>query len=118
VGVSQPAASRQILALEAKLGLAFDRIDRRIKLTSEGQDLLRRGRKLLQEVDSFIERARVLKSGQAGTLRVGCTTQHIENLLVDFLPRYRRRHPSVDLILVEDAGVSRNGLNVAIFTWD
>jgi Bacterial regulatory helix-turn-helix protein, lysR family len=39
--LSQPAASRQILALEAELGIPlFDRIGRRIKLTSAGEDLL------------------------------------------------------------------------------
>jgi LysR family cyn operon transcriptional activator len=103
--VSQPAASRQVLALEAELGIPlFDRIGRRIKLTSEGEDLLRRARRLLQEAESFVERARALKGGQAGTLRVGCSTFHIETLLADFLPRYRRRHPSVDIDLIEDGG--------------
>jgi LysR family cyn operon transcriptional activator len=103
--LSQPAASRQILALEADLGIPlFDRIGRRIKLTSEGEDMLGRGRRLLQEAESFIERARVLKGGQAGTLRVGASTFHVETLLADFLPRYRRRHPSVDIDLIEDGG--------------
>jgi LysR family cyn operon transcriptional activator len=103
--VSQPAASRQILALEAELGIPlFDRIGQRIKLTSEGEDLLRRARGLLQEAESFVERARALNGGQAGTLRVGCSTQNIENVLADFLPRYRRRHPSVDIDLIEDGG--------------
>src|SRR5260370_42272136 len=64
--VSQPAASRQILALEAELGIPlFDRIGRRIKLTSEGEDLLRRGRRVLQEAESFVDRARPLKGGEA-----------------------------------------------------
>ena len=103
--VSQPAASRQILALEAELGVPlFDRVGRRVKLTSEGEDLLRRGRRLLQEAESFGDRARALKSGEAGTLRVGCATQNIENVLADFLPRYRRRHPSVEIDLIEDGG--------------
>jgi len=103
--VTQSAASRQILALEAELGIPlFDRIGRRIKLTSEGEDLLRRGRRVLNEVESFIERARVLKSGEGGTLRVGGSTQHIENLLADFVPRYRREHPSVEIDLIEDGG--------------
>jgi len=103
--VTQSAASRQILALEAELGIPlFDRIGRRIKLTSEGEDLLRRGRRVLHEVESFVERARVLKSGAGGTLRVGGSTQHIENLLADFMPRYRRGHPSVEIDLIEDGG--------------
>jgi len=121
--VSQPAASRQILALEADLGIPlFDRIGRRIKLTSEGEDLLRRGRRLLQEAESFVERARALKSGQAGTLRVGGSTQNIENVLADFLPRYRRRHPSVDVDLVEDGGariperLERGDVHLALMT--
>jgi LysR family cyn operon transcriptional activator len=103
--LSQPAASRQILALEADLGIPlFDRIGRRIKLTSGGEDLLRRARRLLQDAESFIERARALKGGQAGTLRVGSSAFHIETLLADFLPRFRRRHPAVEIDLIEDGG--------------
>jgi LysR family cyn operon transcriptional activator len=37
-------------------------------------------------------------------LRVGCATQNIENVLADFLPHYRRRHPSVEIDLIEDGG--------------
>jgi DNA-binding transcriptional LysR family regulator len=38
--LSQPATSRQIAALEADLGVPlFDRIGRRVQLTSEGEDL-------------------------------------------------------------------------------
>jgi len=52
----------------------FDCIGRRIKLTSEGEVLLWRGRRLLQDAEPFRDRARALKGGQAGTLRVGCAT--------------------------------------------
>lgn len=103
--LSQPAASRQIQALEAELGIPlFDRIGRGIKLTSEGEDLLRRSRRLLQDAESFSERARALRTGKAGALRVGCSTQHMETVLADFLPAFRRRHPSVDIELIEDGG--------------
>jgi LysR family transcriptional regulator, cyn operon transcriptional activator len=41
LNLSQPAVSRQIHALESDLGVAlFDRIGRRVQLTSEGEDLL------------------------------------------------------------------------------
>ncbi len=106
LNVSQPALSRQIRSLEAELEVQlFDRIGRRTRLTAEGEDLLRRARDLLAGADSFGERARALKSGKAGVLRVGATPQAMETLLAGFLPRYRRRHPGVDVRLVEDGGV-------------
>jgi LysR family cyn operon transcriptional activator len=103
--LSQPALTRQIQALEADLGVAlFDRIGRRVQLTSQGEDLLLRSRRVLAEAESIGERARELKSGETGILRVGATPQVIENLLADFLIRYRRRHPGVEVHLVEDGG--------------
>ena len=72
--LSQPALSRQIHALEADLGVPlFDRIGRRVQLTSQGEDLLRRSRRLLAEAESLGERARELKSGETGILRVAAT---------------------------------------------
>ncbi len=108
--LSQPALSRQIRALESELGVQlFDRIGRRIQLTSEGEDLLRRSRNLLREADSLGERARALKGGQSGVLRVGATPQLIESLLAVFLMHYRRRHPGVEVHLAEDGGASLPG---------
>jgi DNA-binding transcriptional LysR family regulator len=105
LNLSQPALSRQIHALEDELGvLLFDRIGRRVRLTSEGEDLLRRSRQLLTDVESLGERARALRAGQTGVLRVGTTPQAIESLLVDFLPRYQARHPGVEVHLIEDGG--------------
>jgi len=106
VKLSQPALSRQIRALEATLDVRlFDRIGRRVRLTTEGEDLLRRARGLLADVESLRERARALKRGHTGVLRVGATPQAMETLLAGFLPRYRRRHPGVEVHLVEDGGV-------------
>ena len=105
LNLSQPAASRQISTLEAELGVPlFDRVGRRVQLTSEGEDLLRRRRHLLNEADLLGERARALKGGQAGTLRMGATPHVIETLLAEFLPHYRRRHPGVEIRLIEDGG--------------
>jgi LysR family transcriptional regulator, cyn operon transcriptional activator len=108
--VTQPALSRQIHALELELGVPlFDRIGRRVQLTAQGEDLLRRSRRLLADADSLGERARSLKSGETGILRVGATPQVIENLLAHFLIEYRRRHPGVEVHLVEDGGVRLHG---------
>src|SRR6266850_1568599 len=105
LNLSQPAASRQIQALESELGVSlFDRIGRRIQLTSEGEDLLRHSRRLLSEADSLAARAGALKKGETGILRVGAAPQVIENTLAAFLTRYQRRHPGIGVRLVEDGG--------------
>jgi LysR family cyn operon transcriptional activator len=102
--LSSPAASRQVLALESELRVRlFDRIGRRLQLTSEGEDLLQRGRRLLSDAESFSERARALGAGHTGLLRIGAVPQAIETLFAPFIPRYRRRHPGIDIRLVEDA---------------
>lgn len=106
LNVSQPAASRQIIALEAELGVRlFDRIGRRLRLTSEGEDLLRQSRRLLMEADLLNVRARTLKGGQTGILRVGATPMVIENTLSGFLSPYQFRHPGVEVHFLEDGGL-------------
>jgi LysR family transcriptional regulator, cyn operon transcriptional activator len=102
LNMTQSAASRQISALESELGVSlFDRDGRQVKLTSEGDDLLRRSRRLLADAHALGERARALKGGQVGTLSVSATPQTIENLLASFLGPYRRRHPGIEVQLLE-----------------
>jgi len=105
LNLSQPAASRQIQALEADLGvLLFDRIGRRMRLTSEAEDLVPRARRLLAEAQSLRERARALQAGETGQIRIGATPPMIEWVLAGFLATYRRRQPQIDVSVVEDGG--------------
>jgi DNA-binding transcriptional LysR family regulator len=121
LNLSQPAASRQLQALEAELGVAlFNRVGRRLELTSEGQELMLRCRRVLAEVESLGESARALRKGERGILRVGATPQVIENLLARFLEMYRARHPGIDVQVLEDGGarlprrLERNEIHLAI----
>jgi DNA-binding transcriptional LysR family regulator len=108
--LSQPAATRQIQALEAEFGVKlFDRIGRRLQLTAEGEDIVRRSRRLLQEASSLRDRAAALKGGLTGTLRVGSSPQHIETVLAPFVSRFRKRHPGIEVHFVEDGGARING---------
>jgi len=67
--LSQPALSRQIRRLEIELDIPlFERVGRGVRLTAQGDDLLRHARHLLSEVENLGERARALKAGQAGVL--------------------------------------------------
>src|SRR5262249_18200123 len=103
LNLSQPAASRQIHALEVELGVVlFEHVGRGLRLTSHGEDLLERSRQLLAHSDLLTEHAQALRSGQTGTLKVGATPQIIANLIAPFLPRHRRDHPRVeDVRLIE-----------------
>ena len=121
--LSQPTLSRQIQALEAELGVPlFDRIGRTVTLTDAGHELLRRARGLLQEADALQARFSELASGSTGVLRIGATPQTLDSLVADVLVRYRRRHPHVDVELVEDgaasllAQVERGTVHLAIAT--
>src|SRR3981081_2044146 len=100
LNLTQSAPSRQIQALEDELGLGlFARVGRRVRLTSEGGDLVMRSRRLLFDAEALGQRASALKTGDVGVLRVGATPQVIENLLADFLLRYRKRHAGVEVHL-------------------
>ena len=103
--VSQPALSRQILALEDELDVPiFDRQGHRVRLTSQGEELLRHCRRVLIEVDALRERARAVKKGQSGILRFGATPQVIEILLAEFMLEFRERHPGIEIYLFEQGG--------------
>ena len=83
----------------------FDRLGRRIQLTTAGEDLLGRSRDLLAQAESLRERARTLGGGVAGVLRVGATPQAMQSVLAGFLPRFQRARPGVDIRLIEEGGV-------------
>ncbi len=103
--MTQPALGRQVRDLEAELGVRlFDRVGRRVQLTGEGEDLLRRCRTLLADAESVLERGRALARGTTGLLRVGSTPHTLEAVLTPFLPRFRRSYPGVDVHFTEDGG--------------
>jgi LysR family cyn operon transcriptional activator len=121
LNISQPALSRQIRDLEVELGVAlFDRAGGRLVLTGEGEDLLVRGRQLLADAAAFGQRAAALRGGDQGIIRVGVAPLTLEALLPPFLVRHQRRHPGIEVRLVEDspnrlwAGVERGELTFAV----
>jgi DNA-binding transcriptional LysR family regulator len=56
---------------------------------------------LLAEADLLAEEARALKEGRKGTLKIGATPQMMTALLTSFLPRHQRRHPGIEIQLIE-----------------
>ncbi|MCK5778656.1 MAG: LysR family transcriptional regulator [Rhodospirillales bacterium] len=102
VHLSQPALSRQIQALEKKLGvLLFERVGKRLVLTAEGDDLLKHAASLLDMAQDFTNRAYGLKQGHVGLLRVGASPQTIAWLLSPVMAEFNATHPNVELIFSE-----------------
>jgi DNA-binding transcriptional LysR family regulator len=109
LNLSQPAASRQIHALEAEFGVPlFHRVGRQLQLTSAGEGLLRHSRRLLADADELSEQARALKGGRRGTLKVSATPQMMASFLTFFLPRHRQRHSGIDVQLIERSAGRRS----------
>ncbi|HEY7301060.1 MAG TPA: LysR family transcriptional regulator [Xanthobacteraceae bacterium] len=103
--IAQPALSRQIGDLERELGLKlFDRVGRRLSLTSAGEQLLADCRGLLNYASAVGERAQLLRRGDSGVLKIGASPQHIESVLAKFLHRYAQHYPNVQVKLIEAAG--------------
>ncbi len=99
---AQPALSRQISNLEQELGLKlFDRVGRRLVLTSDGEQLLGDFRSLLSYASAVGERAQLLRRGDTGTLKVAASPQFIEGVIADFLRRYAQQYPNVQVKLTE-----------------
>lgn len=102
---AQPALSRQIHALEQELGLKlFDRVGRRLMLTGQGEQLLGDCRALLGYAAAIGERARLLRRGDSGTLKVAASPQFIEGAIANFLAHYAKIFPKVQVKLVEAMG--------------
>src|SRR5579872_5925670 len=70
--VAQPALSRQIQNLEEEIGFElFERLPRGVKITDAGKLFLDDGRRILQEIDDAVARAKRVAAGHSGTLRIG-----------------------------------------------
>jgi len=103
--IAQPALSRQIADLERDLAVKlFERVGRRLVLTSVGEQLLSDCRTLLNYGDTVREHATLLRKGNSGALKVAASPQHIESVFVGLLPKYQKRFPEVEVLLREGSG--------------
>jgi DNA-binding transcriptional LysR family regulator len=103
--IAQPALSRQIGDLEEELGLdLFDRVGRRLVLSSAGEQLLGDCRGLLDYARAIGERAQLLRRGDSGVLKVSASPHFIDGIFPDFLRRYAQRYPNVQVKLIDTVG--------------
>jgi DNA-binding transcriptional LysR family regulator len=100
VGLSQPAVSQHIAALERETGLSlFERQGRRRIPTEAAHRLADRAREavaVLEEADRIAEELRGLRQGD---LRVGASTTPGVYLVPQVLGEFKMHHPGVDVRL-------------------
>jgi DNA-binding transcriptional LysR family regulator len=96
--ISRAAASGHVAALEKHLGVRLlNRTTRRVSLTAEGADYLRRCRRILDEVQDAEETLRGSRSKPQGLLRVDVPVAFGRYLLLPALPEFTRRYPDIEL---------------------
>ena len=101
LGVTQPAVSLQIRALEDRLGRRLlDRSGRRVELTEAGRVLYRGAQRMLQ-VEQHVEDelAREETGELHGTLAIGSSTGPGAHLVPLLLCEFQRAHPALSISL-------------------
>jgi len=100
--VAQPAVSMGIRKLEEQLGLLlFQRQERKVRLTDEGQRLRQHAERILQAVDDAALEMAELRGLSQGEVRVGIPSMLGSYFFPPILMAFRHRYPTLKLTVIE-----------------
>jgi len=100
--ISQPPLSRQIQALEFKLGVRLlERSTRAVSLTSAGALYLQDARHILTRLESAAATAQRVAVGEDARLRLSFVGALLDEVLVNILQTLRRDHPRCQIHLTD-----------------
>lgn len=109
LGISQPAVTMQIRALEEDLGaVLLDRRYRKIDLTEAGKELLVRARRIFVELDGVRSSISALSGTVAGHLSIAASTTPGDYVIPALLGAFLNTYPDVEISLAvsDSAGVA------------
>lgn len=102
LNLAQPPLSQQIRKLEELVGYAlFVRTSRSVSLTTAGEALLQRARRVLRTVQRDLEETRSIGHGDVGSLHIGFVGSAMLTTLPEIFRSYREAFPRVKLHLHE-----------------
>ena len=100
LGISTPAVSKRLAAMEQRLAVALvNRTTRRMSLTPEGELVLSHGRRILGEIDDLQHLLGASKGQAQGLLRVNATLGFGRAEVAPLIARFVKRHPKVEVQL-------------------
>jgi DNA-binding transcriptional LysR family regulator len=118
LNVGQPAVSKSVAQLEARLGVRLlIRSTRRLVPTEAGRNFCERARRAIEQADEADHAARDAGTGFAGNLRVSAPVTFTRLHVVPRLPLFLAAHPhlSVDLILDDrEVDLVEEGIDIAL----
>lgn len=98
LGLTGPAVSKQVLALEDELGVRLlHRTTRKVMLTDEGGVFYERARLALEELDVAAGEARELRAVPKGTLKLNVPLSFGHMHLLPMLAGFSKKYPAVKL---------------------
>ncbi|GAB2951179.1 LysR substrate-binding domain-containing protein [Streptomyces heilongjiangensis] len=103
IGMSQPALSGAVSALEETLGVTLvERTTRKVLLSPAGERLAVRARAVLAEMAALLEEAEAVRAPFTGALRLGVIPTVAPYLLPTVLNLVHERYPDLDLQVHEE----------------
>jgi DNA-binding transcriptional LysR family regulator len=118
LGLTQPTLSRQVLALEADLGVTlFERLGRKLVLTQTGVDLLDHIRVMGDAADSVALAASGRVQEISGRVCISATDTFSAYVLPEIVERIRSEAPQITIVIVaanELSNLHRREADIAI----
>ena len=99
--ISQPSVSQAIHEIEEELGVnLFDRIGKKLYLTSEGEEYLKYVRRILNLYEEGIERINQISNKEIGKIRIGASTTIGIYILPDIIKEFVEEHKGIEISLI------------------
>ena len=100
LGVTPPAVSRRLAALEKRLGVRLlNRTTRRLSLTPEGERYLEDGEHILRDIESLERSLAASRETPRGLLRINATFGFGRRHLAPLISEFARTWPDVEILL-------------------